>query len=104
MGGAGSGDELHYSIEYCNFGKEGIAGDWNKQSDMEGLRDFFKSWDPLLNEMLGMIDQAYVLKLADTKTDLNYVSESGKVLLIGDAAHAMLPHSGSVRISASRRI
>jgi len=58
------------------------------------LREFFQDWDPVLKELLQLAGDCLLWKvmLHPDLAHLNWIQSSGKVLLIGDAAHAMPPH------------
>ena len=87
------------SLEFVILGENrGSEGNWDKEIDIDHVRHFFRSWDPVLSEMLAHTEKAHVWRLAYTDPELEWVSNSGKVVLIGDAAHAVLPHTGAVSL------
>ena len=91
---AGVGQERCCFMEFCYFGNAGDEGDWGKQADVNDIREHFKTWDVTLNELLKYVDSATVLRLAYTNQEIPWVHQGDKVLLIGDAVHALLPHTG----------
>ncbi|KAK5046530.1 hypothetical protein LTR84_008333 [Exophiala bonariae] len=91
---AGVGSEERYYAEFCNInGNTGVQGQWSQEADIAELRTAFADWDPTLQALLGHVESAKIWHLAYTQMGLDWVSQSGKVVLIGDAAHAMLPHA-----------
>lgn len=54
----------------------------------------YAGWDPILEEVLQLVQPERLLKwtLADLPTLERWVSKSGRVALIGDAAHAMVQY------------
>lgn len=96
-GVAGVGSEERYYVEFCNIhGNAGTEGNWAKDAEIGELRKIFETWDPRLGMLLEHVENAKVWRLAYTQSGLDWVSQSGKVVLIGDAAHAMLPHAMAV--------
>jgi salicylate hydroxylase len=96
-GVAGVGSEERYYMEFCNVqGTSGTEGNWSKEANMDELHNLFKSWDPRIQKLLKHVESAKVWRLAYTQSGLDWVSPSGRVVLIGDAAHAMLPHAMAV--------
>lgn len=96
-GVAGVGSEERYYVEFCNIhGNSGTEGNWSKDAEISELRKLFETWDPRLGMLLEHVENAKVWRLAYTHSGLDWVSQTGKVVLIGDAAHAMLPHAMAV--------
>jgi len=98
-GVAGIGKRVEYCMEFCILGKEaGGEGNLATITNIDKIREAFKDWDPPLTELLNLAKQARICRLAYTAPDLDWVSKSGRTVLIGDAAHAMLPHSMAVSL------
>lgn len=73
---------------------------WNTMGDTKLLRAAFTDHEVRLRKAIEYVsgDECRlwnVLSLPDLKT---WVSESGKVVLLGDSAHAMRPYLGQVRL------
>ena len=97
-GPANTKDGPHLYLEFIVLGEnKGREGHWQKDVDLDHVRNYFSTWDPVLAEMLAFADAAFIWRLAYTEPGLEWTSKSGKVVLVGDAAHAVLPHSGAVR-------
>ena len=93
----GVGEDRCCFLEYCHVGDVGDEGNWSKEANMDELRELFSGWDPALRNILNKhVQRAKVLRLAYTNPELPWHIKDSKVLLIGDAAHAVLPHTGSV--------
>lgn len=60
--------------------------------DMKKLWKHFEGWDPRLKAMLSKIDHSYVWKLRDRPQLERWVHPQGNLVLLGDAAHPMLPY------------
>lgn len=57
------------------------------------FHDYYAHWDPLLEKLLSKIPEGSVLewRLCDMDPLDSWVFKGGKMVLIGDAAHPMLP-------------
>ncbi|MCD2187157.1 FAD-dependent oxidoreductase [Actinomycetospora soli] len=70
----------------------GDAGDWSSRVDPDDVRAAFAGWDPDVTALLARADEVYRWDLADREPFAPW-SRAG-VVLLGDAAHPMLPHMG----------
>lgn len=69
---------------------------WTSSTDKSELEAEFKGWDPILIHLIEHMDQRVgKWKINDRDLLEKWVYLDGKVVLLGDAAHAMLPHQGS---------
>ncbi|KMU89437.1 FAD dependent oxidoreductase [Coccidioides immitis H538.4] len=71
---------------------QAAAGKWNEPGDPDEMRRYYAHFDPTINKVLAKVKSCLKWKLADLPPLPNWVSPSGKVVLIGDAAHAMVPY------------
>ena len=62
---------------------------WTDRGDVKGLRSAFSDWDPNLRAIIETIDETFIWGLFD-RGPLPHWSV-GRVTLLGDAAHPMLP-------------
>ena len=91
---------LHYAIDdgqTVNFLAVVRTGEWRSEEWMEGCdpsesADAFAGWHPGVGEMVGAVSESARWALHD-HTPLDRWHR-GRVVLLGDAAHAMLPHQG----------
>jgi salicylate hydroxylase len=65
---------------------------WGAQGDLNQLASEFSGWDPAVLHVIQAMDSTMRWALYD-REPLDYWSV-GRVTLLGDAAHAMLPHQG----------
>jgi salicylate hydroxylase len=99
-GVAGIGEDVEYCMEFCILSeKAGSEGNLVTITNIDKIKGAFKDWDPALIELLNFAGQAKTWRLAYTTPDLDWVSKSGRTVLIGDAAHAMLPHAMAVSLN-----
>ncbi|KAH6716333.1 hypothetical protein BKA61DRAFT_515910 [Leptodontidium sp. MPI-SDFR-AT-0119] len=61
------------------------------------LRQVVSDFEPRVRKMAELVkpEDCFLWKIAHLPTLKSWVSESGRVVLIGDAAHAMVPHFGA---------
>ncbi|KAJ6779724.1 hypothetical protein PWT90_02067 [Aphanocladium album] len=70
-----------------------VDGTWNTPADVSRLRALFADFNPITRACLAQIERAEKWQIAvGPKLDA-WRSEHGRVVLLGDAAHAMIPHA-----------
>lgn len=75
------------------------ARDWQTRGPIKELREMYQDHEPRVRRILDMVEEDdcrlwRISMLPDLKT---WVSESGKVVLLGDAVHAMHPYLAQVK-------
>jgi salicylate hydroxylase len=65
---------------------------WSAPGDPEVLRRAFEGWDPRIGEVLKQVDKTFRWALYDRDPLPRWAK--GRLALLGDAAHPMLPHLG----------
>jgi salicylate hydroxylase len=65
---------------------------WSAAGDPEALRHEFADWDPRIGYLLGQVQTTFRTALFDRDPLPSWTK--GRLTLLGDAAHAMLPHLG----------
>ena len=91
---------LHYSIErgtIVNFlavvrQASWTSPTWNEPCDVADSLAAYAGWHPAVTEMVGAVREGSRWALHDHAPLERW--SAGRVVLIGDAAHAMLPHQG----------
>lgn len=90
--------------DVCNFimaseHEDGEQGEWHIKGDIGKVKERFADFEPRVQKFLDLADpdEIYVWKFSDLPSLETWRSKNGRVLLLGDAAHAMLPSSAMVR-------
>ena len=65
---------------------------WSAPGDPTVLRREFEGWDPRIAEVLAQVDKTFRWALYDREPLPTWTK--GRLTLLGDAAHPMLPHLG----------
>ena len=70
-----------------------VNGAWNTPGDVGLLRERFSKFNRPFRAFLGHVTECSKWQIANAAELETWRSPSGRVLLIGDAAHAMVPHA-----------
>jgi salicylate hydroxylase len=70
-----------------------VDGNWNTPADIEMLRALFKDFNPITRAYLQKIEHAEKWQIAVGPELETWRSNHGRIGLLGDAAHAMIPHA-----------
>ena len=86
-----------YDVVMCIKGRysDVPAGRWGVKADPEKARKEFQDFCPEVRELLSHVDGCMEWTLAELPSLSTCKSQNGRVVLIGDAFHAMIPHSAS---------
>jgi salicylate hydroxylase len=68
---------------------------WTQMADKQQMLADFADWSASCRMLLNLIEQPTLWALHELAELPSYQSRSGRVILMGDAAHAMLPHQGA---------
>jgi salicylate hydroxylase len=72
--------------------REGLKESWSAPGDPDALRREFAGWDPRIGALLRHVETTFRSALHDRDPSPHWTR--GRLTLLGDAAHAMLPHLG----------
>ena len=81
-------------VNYVGFvpTDEEMKESWSAPGDPNVLRRAFDGWDPRIGEVLKQVDKTFRWALYDREPLATWTQ--GRLTLLGDAAHPMLPHLG----------
>jgi salicylate hydroxylase len=81
-------------VNYVGFvpADEEMKESWSAPGDPEVLRREFDGWDPRIGTVLAQVDKTFRWALYDREPLPTW--SKGRLTLLGDAAHPMLPHLG----------
>jgi salicylate hydroxylase len=81
-------------VNYVGFvpADEKMKESWSAPGDPSALRREFEGWDPRIGNLLQQVDKAFCWALYDREPLRSWTK--GRLTLLGDAAHPMLPHLG----------
>jgi len=81
-------------VNYVGFvpTDEQMKESWSAPGDPEVLRREFRGWDPRIAALLGAVERTFRWALYDREPLPTWTN--GRLTLLGDAAHPMLPHLG----------
>ena len=71
---------------------EEMKESWSAPGDPQVLRRAFEGWDPRIGNVLAQVDKTFRWALYDREPLPTW--SQGRLTLLGDAAHPMLPHLG----------
>ena len=77
---------------------EGEPESWEGRDHVTQLRKDFEGWDPRLTTLLGMVETAVKWPLRDIAVPDKWSSANQRLILVGDASHAMLSFMASGRL------
>lgn len=80
-----------YNIVMSHPGQASV-GKWNEPGDIDEMNRTYEKFDPVVRKTLSYVDKALKWTLADLPALPRWRSKNGRVVLVGDAAHAMLPY------------
>jgi salicylate hydroxylase len=84
------GEMVNY-VGFVPTDKE-MTESWSAPGDPDVLRREFEGWDPRIGEVLKRVDRTFRWALYDREPLPTW--SKGRLTLLGDAAHPMLPHLG----------
>ncbi|EJD00227.1 FAD/NAD-binding domain-containing protein [Fomitiporia mediterranea MF3/22] len=71
---------------------DGSVNSWTAQGNVEQMRDSFKDFEPRVRKLLSLVNNPMKWRLMDCKPLDSWVHPDGRVVLLGDSCHPMLPY------------
>lgn len=81
-----------YNLVMSHPGRTSELGKWNEPGNLEEMKWHYRKFDPVIQRVLSKVTSCLKWTLADLPVLSNWVSPSGRICVMGDAAHAMLPY------------
>ena len=88
------GELFNVVISVLRPNTDGPVTRWNQSANIQDIKRLLKGWCPVVQKMGDLVEEAAVWTLAEVPTVKRYVSDNGRFAVVGDAAHAILPHLG----------
>ncbi|KAJ3716987.1 FAD/NAD-binding domain-containing protein [Lentinula raphanica] len=70
----------------------GHSYSWTEKGDLNEMREGFNGWDPCIQKLLSRAQSVLESKLLICRPLETWIHESGRVVLLGDSCHPMLPY------------
>ncbi|KAJ5626407.1 hypothetical protein N7510_002716 [Penicillium lagena] len=80
-----------YNFVMCHPGSVPV-GKPNERASLDDMNERYKTWDPVICKLIALVPQCLKWQNAEIEKLETWVSKSGKVVLIGDSSHAMVPY------------
>ncbi|KAH9940626.1 hypothetical protein B0H21DRAFT_575727 [Amylocystis lapponica] len=71
---------------------DGSVESWTAEGSADKMREDFADFEPRVQKMLSMVHSTLKWRLMDRKPLEKWIHKSGRVALLGDACHPMLPY------------
>lgn len=88
-----------FNMCFCNEVGNGEEGEWFIKGDIRSVQAQFFDFESRVQKLLRLADPdaCYQWRLSDIPALETWQSKTSRIVLIGDAAHAILPFAGMVR-------
>ncbi|KAI0066032.1 FAD/NAD(P)-binding domain-containing protein [Artomyces pyxidatus] len=81
----------HVNLVMCHPDRGAIES-WTAQGDIDTMRHEFREFEPRVQKILSLVPLALEWRLMDRDPIPHWIHPDGKVALLGDACHPMLPY------------
>ncbi|KAI6115942.1 hypothetical protein F5141DRAFT_1212544 [Pisolithus sp. B1] len=83
-----------YNIAMCYTDQDPPEELWRIEESANRMTEEFVGWEPRIQKLLSLIPSTLKWKLMDRAPLETWIHEDGKLALLGDACHPMLPYAG----------
>ncbi|KAG2119400.1 hypothetical protein DEU56DRAFT_121276 [Suillus clintonianus] len=73
-------------------GVEGIVESWTAEGNVERMKEHYKGWNITIQKLLALIPSTLDWKLMVRDPLPSWIHKDGKLVLLGDSCHPMLPY------------
>ncbi|THH18746.1 hypothetical protein EW146_g2287 [Bondarzewia mesenterica] len=70
----------------------GATESWTAEGNVDKMREEYKDFEPRVQKILALVPQTMVWRLMDREPLSKWIHKDGRVALMGDACHPMLPY------------
>ncbi|KAF5319537.1 hypothetical protein D9619_008331 [Psilocybe cf. subviscida] len=70
----------------------GAQESWTKSAPKEEVEESFRGWNRRVENLIGLVEDVKKLKLVVRPPLRTWIDNNGKIALLGDSCHAMLPY------------
>lgn len=81
-----------YNLVLTHKRRDDGASVLSNEEELARMRSFYQGWDPSLTRVLAMVQTTTEWPILHIEIPERWSSSSGKTILTGDSAHAMLPN------------
>jgi salicylate hydroxylase len=87
-----------YNICLVSEEQAGKEGEWYELGDLKKVKEKFADFEPDIRKLLDLSkpEDCYIWRFSEMPPLEKWMSDNGKAVITGDAAHAMLPYTGMV--------
>ncbi|KAI6115943.1 hypothetical protein F5141DRAFT_636270 [Pisolithus sp. B1] len=82
-----------YNIAMCHTDRDPPEELWRIEESADRMKEEFVGWEPRIQKLLSLIPSTLKWKLMDRAPLDTWIHESGKLTLLGDACHPILPYA-----------
>lgn len=83
-----------YNIALCHTDRDPPEELWRIEESADRMKEEFVGWEPRIQKLLELIPSTLKWKLMDRAPLETWIHEDGRLALVGDACHPMLPYAG----------
>ncbi|KAL2062579.1 hypothetical protein VTL71DRAFT_5651 [Oculimacula yallundae] len=80
-----------FNIVVCGPG-DADTGRWNEPANLDQLREEYSDHEETVKELLCVADECHKWRISEVPDLPSWRNENGKLVLLGDSAHAMMPY------------
>lgn len=80
-----------YNFVMCHPGSVPV-GKPNESASLDDMRQRYRNWDPVITRLINLVPQCLKWQNAELEKLDDWTSPSGRVVLVGDACHGMVPY------------
>ncbi|KAI6046393.1 FAD/NAD(P)-binding domain-containing protein [Pisolithus marmoratus] len=84
---------MEYNIVMCHADRDPPEELWRTEESADRMAAEFVGWEPRIQKLLSLIPSTFKWKLMDCAPLATWVHKDGKLALLGDSCHPMLPYA-----------